>query len=360
MKFFAIALFSLMTWMIHAQTMQWVPVRTGMNIGACKIETSKKQNLICYMLEYTPGVSGALTSYTTGFFISCTSLGSPVAKNISCTMTSNVNQINGCAENGLVLINSSGNSGTSINNLVQAGVPVNLHQVCFSIPYGDSVTIREDPVTDLTTSIDLITEDIVTEYPTFTETVIHLRRPDVSKPVLQDFKATKAGDFTAQLDWTTHRGAENEFFEIQRSSEGIEFITIGRVETIATTGPINSYQFFDKEAMRGTNYYRLRHLDPDGKFNNSPVRVLSFSDIPFSVNISPNPADQFVIVDIQSPDTVATIKLLDITGKVVMEEVGGSNFLKARLDTGKLNPGIYSVTVESRSHKFSGNVVITH
>lgn len=360
MKIFAIAFLSLMSFLIHAQTMQWIPVRAGMNMGTCTIEKSKKQNLICYTLEYTPGVSGVLTSYTTGFFISCTSLGPPVAKNISCTMTSNVNQINGCAENGIVLVNSSGNSGNSTNSFVHAGVPINLHQVCFSIPYGDSVIIREDPVTDLTTSIDLINEDIVTEYPSFTETVIYRKRPDISKPILQDFKATKAGDFTAQLDWTTHEGADNKFFEIQRSDDGKEFLTIGRIETTPASGPINSYQFFDKEALRGINYYRLRHLDPEGNFINSPVRVLSFSDTPFAVNVTPNPADQFIFVEVQSPDTVSSIKLLELTGRVVLEETAGSNFLKARLETGKLNPGVYRVIVESGSHKFTGNVVIVH
>src|SRR5687768_17509619 len=158
---------------LHAQTMKWIPMTAGMATSSCPIDKSKKQQLLCYALEYTPGATGTLTSYTTAFFITCTSLGSPVVKNQSCSMTSNVNLINGCEGNGVVLMNSSGNSGSLANNPVVAGMPVLLHQVCFSIPVGESILITEDQVTDLTTSIDLVSEDVITEYPTFTETTVY-------------------------------------------------------------------------------------------------------------------------------------------------------------------------------------------
>lgn len=360
MKLYVIALLGLMSWNIQAQTMQWVPLSAGVNNGACPVEKSKKQHVLCYGLEYTPGVSGALTSYTTAFFVTCTSLGSPVVKNQSCTMSNNVNLINGCSGNGVVLMNSSGNSGNAINNLVTAGVPVILHQVCFSIPYGDSIIITEDQVTDLTTSIDLVNEDIKTEYPEFTEMTVHRRKADVSKPSLLDFKGISLGDFIAQLDWTTGLEVNTSFFDIERSADGSDFISIGRVDAVEFKDRINSYRFLDKNAVLGNNFYRLRQVDVEGKSKYSPVRIIAFVEKPFSVQVSPNPADQFILVEIQSTAGPSTIRLMDVSGRVVIEETTDSNFFKARLDTSKLNAGTYNVIVESGKDKFSGNVVITH
>src|SRR5687767_4936719 len=39
--------------------------------GTCTSNTECCENIICYGLEYTPGLTGDMTSYTTGFFVDC-------------------------------------------------------------------------------------------------------------------------------------------------------------------------------------------------------------------------------------------------------------------------------------------------
>src|SRR5688572_12717735 len=149
MKYFFLLLLAVCTHLISAQTMSLIPLAKGSIYGSCVNTDPKKQGQLCYGLQYTPDTTGTLTSYTTGFFVSCTSIGAPITVNKSCTMSNQVSMQNACSESNLVLINSSGHSGSSANNKVEKDVPVILHQICFSISLGESVTFREDEVTDL-------------------------------------------------------------------------------------------------------------------------------------------------------------------------------------------------------------------
>ncbi|OYT13406.1 MAG: hypothetical protein B6I19_05310, partial [Bacteroidetes bacterium 4572_114] len=156
----------------QSQSMDWVLLSTDSSNGGCTSNTDCNTDILCYGLQYTPNVTGVLTSYTTGFFTTCTTSGNPVTSNSSCSMTDNSDAYDACAGYGLVLFNSSGNSGNPTNNSVTAGVPVIIHQVCFTVPSGESITITEDDITDLTTNVDLSGGGSTTEFPSYSDFTI--------------------------------------------------------------------------------------------------------------------------------------------------------------------------------------------
>ena len=151
----------------------WVLIPENQTNGSCLSGTDCCDDIVCYGLEYTPGVSGDITSYTTGFFIECLGGMVPVVSNASCAMTDYSFLINECMLHDSILFNSSGQDGAFP---VTSGVPVILHQVCFSLSAGQSILISEDPVSDLTASIDLTGGGFADEFPSYTP-------PSVSKPV---------------------------------------------------------------------------------------------------------------------------------------------------------------------------------
>jgi hypothetical protein len=355
-----IILLSSMTLVLQAQTMKWIPMEAVVAKGQCNIDTDKKHQQICYALQYTPAASGTLTSYTTGFFVSCTSMGSAVVKNQSCYMTNNVNVVNGCDGTGMILMNSSGNSGTITNSKVQAGVPVIIHQVCFSIPYGESITIKEDPITDLTTSIDISPGVYKTEYPVCEVITIRRDKYDEARPLWLDFKVTSAGDLISQLDWTTTEEKDNSHFVIERSKDGINFSPVGTVESVNRPGHVNIYQFMDKQAMEGNNYYRLQQVSNSGEPKFSPIRMVNFAHDKFAVHFTPNPADEYLLIEIQSPSSESNIQLIDHSGRVIADEKTKNFTRQVRLDVNAIVPGIYSLVVHSGDNKFTEEVIIAH
>ncbi|HZV69057.1 MAG TPA: T9SS type A sorting domain-containing protein [Saprospiraceae bacterium] len=357
--YISFAFIMLMATIGQAQTMRWVPAPTGM--GTCPNQSGGKEQTLSYALEYTPAVSGVLTSYTTGFLVSCTTEGSAVAKNQSRVMTSKSREISGCNTMGSVLMNSSGNSGNAIHNTIEAGVPVLLHLVCLTIPKGEAVTIQEEVVTDLTTSIDIGSGESITEFPTFEGITIGRPKLDQGPPMhLLDFKSNAAGDFISQLDWSTSQVVNLTQFVIERSVDGIVFAPIGTMDVSEKSGQINSYQFFDKEAVAGNNYYRLLQVNPEGNNEYSPVRIVDFTPKTFSVTFTPNPADEYLHVNVQSPSGIKNIRLVDASGRIVMEEKDNNKNFNARLDVKKLTAGIYTLVVETENDNFSEKVVIAH
>ncbi|MBK9984675.1 MAG: T9SS type A sorting domain-containing protein [Saprospiraceae bacterium] len=344
-----------------SQSMRWIPATDVFELNPCPHQQASKTQALSYVLEYTPGVSGVLTSYTTGFLISCTTAGSAIVKNQSVVMTNKSREISGCNTMGAVLMNSSGNSGDAVHNTITAGVPVILHQICLSIPEGEAVTILEEEVTDLTTSIDVGNGDPVTEFPTYAPISAGRAKYDQGKPMLLlDFKGVPLEDFVAQLDWSTSLVINNTHFDIERSTDGVTFSSIGTVEVGEKTDHIRSYQFFDKEAKAGDNYYRLMQVNPQGTSEYSPVRIVNFTPKTFAVTCTPNPADDFLQLDIQSPVGIKNITLTDASGRIVMDEKDDNNNFNTRLDVKKLLGGIYTLTVVTTTDRYTEKVVIAH
>jgi uncharacterized repeat protein (TIGR01451 family) len=150
--------------------MRLVYLPPGAITGSCSSATNCQNGTICFGLQYTPGLTGTLTSYTTGFFINCYNGSSPIVYNSSCVMNDMSGAIEDCSGSGLVLMNSSGNSGAIP---VVKNVPVMLHQICFHLGAGGSILVDEDEATDLTTSLDLPGGSLATETPSFTNFLVN-------------------------------------------------------------------------------------------------------------------------------------------------------------------------------------------
>ncbi|GAA3925366.1 T9SS type A sorting domain-containing protein [Hymenobacter algoricola] len=77
------------------------------------------------------------------------------------------------------------------------------------------------------------------------------------------------------LNWATASEKNNDHFDVQRSSDGHEFKTIGTVRGQGNATKVSAYTFTDQEALAGLRYYRLRQVDTDGTFSFSPVRAVA-------------------------------------------------------------------------------------
>lgn len=81
-------------------------------------------------------------------------------------------------------------------------------------------------------------------------------------------------DGSAHLTFSTAGERNNAYYEIERSTDGSRFQTIGRVAGAVNTHYTSEYSFEDKHPLNGTNYYRLKQTDLDGRFAYSPVVVV--------------------------------------------------------------------------------------
>jgi hypothetical protein len=93
------------------------------------------------------------------------------------------------------------------------------------------------------------------------------------------------------LTWRTESEKDNDGFNIEHSTNGKDFQTIGQVKGHGTTVATNTYTFEHKDPSRllrdvpsvSTHYYRLKQIDFNGASNYSPVRAVVFGKNSLSI-----------------------------------------------------------------------------
>ena len=153
---------------------------------------------------------------------------------------------------------------------------------------------------------------------------------------LVSFKGDRQGSRN-MLTWKTATEQNNKGYELQRSSNGQSFSTIGFIQSKAVNGNSTSglnYNYADEKPLNGNNYYRLKQLDFDGKPTLSNIVLIKGVRVDAIVlsSIYPNPAKTLLNVVLTAPanDRVSMI-VTDLAGKIVMEKttqlVSGDNNL---------------------------------
>src|SRR5690606_2901845 len=91
--------------------------------------------------------------------------------------------------------------------------------------------------------------------------------------VLGNFEG-KATGFGNMLIWTTLSEKDNSYFEIEKSSNGVDFYFLDRIEGKSNSSVKINYTYLDK-AENSVAYYRLKQVDHNGNFTYSDVIEIS-------------------------------------------------------------------------------------
>jgi len=148
-----------------------------------------------------------------------------------------------------------------------------------------------------------------------------------------------------QLQWATSSEVDMHHFEVERSTDGINFRRIGK---ILSKGDVNlraEYTYLDILAEKGSNFYRLVIIDKDGNFTYSKIITIGVEKGISLFVVYPNPFGKKVQVKFNSdgPDQ-ATMRIIDNSGKVISTQTdpvqAGENRLTIR-NVDNLPGGIY-------------------
>lgn len=176
---------------------------------------------------------------------------------------------------------------------------------------------------------------------------------DGALPVkLISFTGERAGSGN-QLSWVTVTEANNKGFELQRSVDGVNFSKLSFINSKAENGNSTGnlkYDFYDNAPFATSNYYRLKQIDKDGRFEYSKI-VLVKGTKPNALSVAalyPNPAVDNLNLMIASPsNSKVSIVVSDLAGKIIMQNaaqlVAGEN--QMQLNVKALAKGSYSIKV---------------
>ena len=138
------------------------------------------------------------------------------------------------------------------------------------------------------------------------------------------FSAERLGDYEVMLDWSTATEENNDRFEVQRSSDGINFEILGEVQGFGTTIVQQDYSFTDVQAPGTATYYRLRQVDFNEEFDFSDIRMVDGSEgsgAGLSINsVYPNPFSTSFSVEFEAPGQgMASISISNMSGNTIYQ-----------------------------------------
>ncbi len=111
---------------------------------------------------------------------------------------------------------------------------------------------------------------------------------DLGLPLnLLSFEITKAIENRVELQWKTSAEINTSHFEIERSTDGIDFRPIGSVEAKNSPG-LHGYQFTDINRPSEKVYYRLKMVDLDGSYEYSEILLTKYTR--GQIKLYPNPS----------------------------------------------------------------------
>ncbi len=158
------------------------------------------------------------------------------------------------------------------------------------------------------------------------------------------FSAIAVGS-NALLEWQTASEINNDFFEVQRSTDAINWEFVDIVEGHGNSDEIHYYDCIDKHLQPNTYYYRLKQFDYDGSYEFSNVEAVIIKGNESSkISISPNPAHIMskLVIDGLGED-ITDLRLLDYNGRVVANIILDNGFID--LSCYDLHPGMYLIQV---------------
>lgn len=171
---------------------------------------------------------------------------------------------------------------------------------------------------------------------------------------LLSFEATFNPSGYVELKWSTLTELNNDFFTLERSTDGHQFFVLADVPGSGTTSERRDYSFRDEDPMPGSAYYRLTQTDFDGSTEIFDL-VKASSKLSGLLSLYPNPSRQgkFNLRVNQAIVNEITMDMFNSMGV----EIGLVSIYKnateiEAIPAHQLAPGIYLVTI-----RYGSNIV---
>ncbi len=148
-------------------------------------------------------------------------------------------------------------------------------------------------------------------------------------------------DNTNQLSWSTSNEVNTNIFDVERSVNGKDFFSIGKVKAIGNSNTAQNYNFVDANVNNTPMYYyRLKSVDNNGSYGYSNIITIA-KDNKATISLYPNPSRNVVTIE---GDKIEKIVVTNLLGKTVLvKNVNAVN--NTTLNIADLAKGFYNVNV---------------
>ncbi len=191
---------------------------------------------------------------------------------------------------------------------------------------------------------------------------IYIFKSNLEPPILPVELLSFTGYHDGQnnvLNWITASEKNVEQFIVEKSIDGESYSAIGIVGANGNSIIPQDYKYYDSEFTQGNNYYRLKIVDTDGKFEYSNIIIIDVNktqldDSPTQViSVYPNPTENKTNVEMYVNESKATfhIKVVNLLGQIMTTDLKtfSKGLNKFEIDASNYAQGAYVISIVNKA-----------
>ena len=193
---------------------------------------------------------------------------------------------------------------------------------------------------------------------TFGHFTFAIANPTTVPVKLGTIAATELANKTVKVSWQSYNELNVAQYVIEGSSDGVSFVAKGSVPAKGAS----EYSFVDLTPGAGTNYYRIKVMDIDGKVNySSIVSVKQSGLIGSNISVYPNPVRNRQLNFVLDTDAATyTLRVTNILGQSILAKTithnGGTASYSVSLPS--VTAGIYVVKLSNGKDELTKTVIV--
>jgi Secretion system C-terminal sorting domain len=167
----------------------------------------------------------------------------------------------------------------------------------------------------------------------------------------------------AEVEWKVYNEENVSHYEVERSANGIQFSSIGRVSSLNQNRE-TKYSFFDASPLAGISFYRIKSIDYEGKFIYSViVRISPDDNASNDISIYPNPVKgEYLSIQLDNFQKGSyVVRIIGINGQQVFNQQflhNGGSMTQVIVLPPAIKAGMYILCLENAGNPISNKPFI--
>ena len=151
-----------------------------------------------------------------------------------------------------------------------------------------------------------------------------------------------------KVNWSTASEVNNSYFTIERSADGINFLSIARVAGAGNSDHTLYYSYTDTNTLNGINYYKLLQTDYDGKTTEFYTTACT-ANHKVAGAIYPNPSGGIFTLTLSPSTQPTTVTINNILGQTVYTASfqSSATYTSPVISVQQLSKGLYFLRINN-------------
>jgi alpha-tubulin suppressor-like RCC1 family protein len=148
------------------------------------------------------------------------------------------------------------------------------------------------------------------------------------------------------IDWATATESNTENFIVEHSIDGRNYTALQTLPAAGYSSSRKDYQYTHAAPVYGSNYYRIKQTDLDGRFTYSSVVVVKLTETGGRLIVFPNPATNFIQL-LKGDAKAATLRIFSADGKLVWQQQLVAGIQQESISVTNLPAGLYQLQLQT-------------